>query len=87
MSENRPTITASTAEGFAELEKMVNDLPKRIIGQLENVNNCFGILVVGIFREKYETNPTILIPNDTREIKHKDDEVIVYTPKWIFKHP
>ncbi|MFA5366334.1 MAG: hypothetical protein WC333_00225 [Dehalococcoidia bacterium] len=84
---NKPTITTTSADKFAQLEKLINELPTRIVDQLENV--CFGIgqTPVGRFREKFETIPTIIIPNNTMNIIHHDDMVVICTPNWIFQYP
>jgi hypothetical protein len=84
---NKPTITATSADVFAELEKRINELPTRIVDQLENVGSGFGQVPVGRFREKFETIPTILIPNNVRNITHHDDMVTIGTSDWVFQYP
>jgi hypothetical protein len=84
---NKPTITTTSADKFAQLEKLIDELPTRIVDQLENVCFNIGQTPMGKFREKFETIPTILVPNNIMEIRFHEDRVNILSPDWLFIYP
>jgi hypothetical protein len=84
---SRPTITVSTKEDFAEMEARLNELPERIVSNLENVHFTLNHYIIAEFRETFETRPTICIPNTTTKIVFEKDCVYIYAYQWTFTYP
>jgi hypothetical protein len=79
----RPKISAETIEEFEKISKKLQELPDKVVSQIESAEYGFAGLVCGI-QFKREEKQTVYLPNCITQITDFGNSIGIYTSDEFF---